>query len=358
MLHCLMVTSKDPAFEAYSYYHDWEQGLLNHPQLQTDTLDVYGNPQLLRGFTLRGRYDLIVFTHSIYTALVASRRLQILRGLLLRVRGARVFFMSNEFRSLQDKTQMADALGCRWLISQLNGDDAELLYRPIWQHQVLSLPYGFDTRAFQPTQPADQRSIDIGFRGDYYPSYVGHDDRDLLLDAFNERLRAYPEIKADIQVGERFDRLGWAEFLNNCRALVGHEAGSTRLEVDENIRLFLNAQYKRLSAEQYRNLVLALRENGVFEPPPSGRIAAPRNFEAMATKTLQILLPGRYNDLLEPNVHYVPLERDFSNLEAVITVLGDESAYTKMVERAYSDALAYHSYEQRINTLLSHIGRS
>lgn len=250
---------------------------------------------------------------------------------------------------------MAESLGARTLITQLNNDDAELLYQSLWSHRILSLPYGYNPDVFKPTLPAKERVIDIGFRGDYYPIYVGHDDRALLLDDFSAKVKDHPDLQTDIQVGQRLDRLEWAQYLNQCRSLIGHEAGSNCLESDENTRHFLNAQNRRLSHENFRQLIVTMRETGVFDPPPSGRIAAPRNFEAMGTKTVQILLPGRYNDMLEAGTHYIELQRDFSNLETVLEMLFDNSTYTKIVERAYSDALAHHTYEQRINTLHHHI---
>ena len=354
-MRCLIITSKSPVFAEYSYYQDWLAGFVDHPGLQADVLDIQSSKTVLKGLSLLGRYDLIAFLHNTFPTLRDSPRLTILRGMLAKVRGPRVFFLNNEFRALDLKANMAEFLGARTLISQLNHDDAQVLYAPLWSHRILSLPYGFDPQTFKPTKAASEREIDIGFRGDYYPAYVGHDDRDLLLDQFDEKARAARTLKTDIQVGQRLDRLGWADFLNNCRSLVGHEAGSTRLDSDENIRHFLNAQVERLSAENYRTLVLAMRDTGVFDAPPSGRIAAPRNFEAMGTRTLQILLPGRYNDMLEAGVHYVELQRDFSNLEAVLDTLFDESAYERIVERAHQDALAHHTYAQRINTLMGHI---
>jgi spore maturation protein CgeB len=75
----------------------------------------------------------------------------------------------------------------------------------------------------------------------------------------------------------------------------------------------------------------------------------------MGTKTVQILLPGRYNDALEAGVHYIELKRDFSNLDQVIDTLFDETAYQQIAERAYADGLKHHTYEQRVNKLLEEV---
>src|SRR5690606_16292628 len=101
--------------------------------------------------------------------------------------------------------------GAKTIISQLNTDDAQMLYQPMWKYRVLCLPYGFTTTIFKPEKPAQARTIDIGFRGDYYPAYVGHDDRDILLDQFNVAALAYnPNLKTDIQVGDRLETHEWA----------------------------------------------------------------------------------------------------------------------------------------------------
>ncbi len=354
-MHGLIVYSDSPAFETYSYYTDWKNGFIRHPQLTMDVLDIQDFRFLKSSFRLRNRYDLIVFAHSVFTGLLHTRRLPLLKAILARVRGPRVFFLSNEFRNLDHMPQMAETLGARWIISQLNLEDAKVLYKPHWNHRILSLSYGFDPDVFKPTKPAAERPIDVGFRGDYYPPYVGHDDRDLLLDQFKAAVQNKNGVRTDIEVGQRFKHLEWAAFLNECRSLLGHEAGATRIDSDENIRHFVNAQQRRLTPNHFRKLLLTMRETGVFDPPPSGRIAAPRNFEAMGTKTVQILLPGRYNDLLEPNVHYIELQRDFSNLDRVLETLFDESAYNKIAERAYQDGLAYHTYEKRVTELLHQV---
>ncbi len=353
MTTVLVVTSRAPQWAAYSYYQDWLQGFLQHPTVRADVLDIQSRQGLLRAGVLRGRYDAIIFLHNVYPTLERSPRLAVLRGLLSRVRGPRAFFLSNEYRFFTEKAQMGAYLGARVLLTQLNLEDAQMVYDLAPGKSLLSLPYGFTPQTFAPGPPLAQRPVDMGFRGDYYAPYVGHDDRNLLLDDLAARLAARDDVRADIRVGERLYSAGWVAFLQSCRALVGHEAGASRLDATENTRHFINEQQKRLPEDDFGGLMAALRQYGVFDPPPSGRIAAPRNFEALGTQTVQVLLPGRYNDVLQPGVHYLELQRDFSNLDDVLTTLADHAACQRMVENAYMDALAHHTYEKRIDQLLA-----
>ncbi len=43
------------------------------------------------------------------------------------------------------------------------------------------------------------------------------------------------------------------------------------------------------------------------------------HFDAIGTHTCQILLDGRYNDILQPGEHYLSLAQDFGNLTRLWT---------------------------------------
>jgi hypothetical protein len=64
---------------------------------------------------------------------------------------------------------------------------------------------------------------------------------------------------------------------------------------------------------------------------------SPRHLEAVITKTAQVLVEGRYSGVLEPDRHYIPVRRDFSNLDEALERLHDLEAVEAMTERAYQD---------------------
>ena len=59
----------------------------------------------------------------------------------------------------------------------------------------------------------------------------------------------------------------------------------------------------------------------------------PRHLEAAAARTCQILVEGGYDGVLEPDVHYLPVRPDFSDVEAVVERLADRDA-----RRGHGDA--------------------
>ena len=63
----------------------------------------------------------------------------------------------------------------------------------------------------------------------------------------------------------------------------------------------------------------------------------PRVFEAIALQTPLVMFPGEFNGILKAHRHYIVLERDFSNVEDVMSKITDEN-YLKMVaDRAFRE---------------------
>jgi hypothetical protein len=62
----------------------------------------------------------------------------------------------------------------------------------------------------------------------------------------------------------------------------------------------------------------------------------------------QILFEGKYSGILQPMVHYIPLKKDFSNLDDVIRGFRDAALRRTLTENAYRDLIASggYSYER------------
>src|SRR5262249_54439151 len=71
-------------------------------------------------------------------------------------------------------------------------------------------------------------------------------------------------------------------------------------------------------------------------------------FEAIACKTALILFEGEYSGILRPHRHYIPLRKDFSNVDLVLSHLADDDYLEAMAQHAYDDIVASgrYSYER------------
>jgi Glycosyl transferases group 1 len=239
----------------------------------------------------------------------------------------------------------------------------------------------------------DARPIDLGSRVTRYIPHLGDNDRNRIADAFI-KIGRERGLKIDIS-NDRFNRSGWANFLNLCKGTVSTEAGSWFLEKDdttvEAVRQYVFKQAggilvgydSRLwpivqllpsrARQMLKRIVRAVGFLVTYEtlantahsydeihdrffkdrPSPSvyGKCISSRHFDAIGTKTCQIMFRGRFNDILRPNQHYFALDHDLSNLEEVLARFSDLTQRLAVVENAYSHVMEGHTYAHRMRLL-------
>jgi len=71
------------------------------------------------------------------------------------------------------------------------------------------------------------------------------------------------------------------------------------------------------------------------------------SFEGIALRTALILFPSPYSGVIKEWDHYIPLAKDFSNLDEVVRCLRDDRLVTEMTERAYADVILGRKYSYR-----------
>lgn len=152
----------------------------------------------------------------------------------------------------------------------------------------------------------------------------------------------------DIKVGAEYFKMGdeWLQFLTMSRFTLGIEGGSRLLDWDGSILAAVTDYLKQKPDATFDDLALACvpaeREGEINVVAIS-----PRHLEACLTRTIQILVEGEYNGILKPDVHYIPLKADFSNIEEIFERMKDEPARCQMAEIAYQDIVASGQYTYR-----------
>lgn len=152
----------------------------------------------------------------------------------------------------------------------------------------------------------------------------------------------------DIKIGAEHFKIGedWLHFLASSRFTLGIEGGSRLLDWDGSIMGAVNEYLKLTPNASFEDLastcVPAEREGEINVVAIS-----PRHLEACLTRTVQILFEGDYNGILKPDVHYIPLKPDFSNIGDVFERIKDEVARRQIAETAYRDIVASERYTYR-----------
>jgi hypothetical protein len=202
--------------------------------------------------------------------------------------------------------------------------------------------------AEQTFKPDEEREIDIGYRGRTLQAYMGKGSQEKadVGTGFLEHARD-SGLKLDIAVNERSRIYGdaWFEFLANCRGVLGTEAGVSIFDVEDTVR----TEYQRLLVQNPLITFDELSEQllGKWEDNIYYRTVSPRHFEAAALRVCQILFEGKYSGILEPMVHYLPLKKDFSNVDDVLRQFRDPDVRRRLTDNAHRDLIASERYSYR-----------
>lgn len=243
------------------------------------------------------------------------------------------------------------ALGATNVLSNFGAEVRPLLY-PIMHDrarfsEVLTGYVDSDMveAAARAMRPIAERPLHVVYRAADLPYWFGKNGQRKVRigEAVRERASAFA-LETDISLRPEDTIVGaaWTEFLASARTVTGCETGSSavdrRGEIQASVRSLVAAEPEVTFAEVSARL-------------PDGwdghqlTAIGPRHFEAIATRTCQILVEGRYSGILEPEAHYVAIADDLSNLDAVLErVRDDPPGLQEVADRAFEEIVGSGQY--------------
>ena len=291
------------------------------------------NLELFDGLVIH--YNLIMSNDTFLTPLARLRISQ-----FGRVKAA---FIQDEYRFVNSTVSVMRTLGINVLFTCVPEDQVELVYPdaalPQMERKVTVLtgyvPEPLLTRAVVSYQ---DRTVDVGYRGRRLPAWLGRlaQEKVLIADRFLADAPAYG-LSTDISTSEE-DRLygdAWIQFVGGSRATLGVESGASVFDFDGSIEQAIRRYLSSHPGASYEEL------DRLFLADVEGRIRlnqiSPRSFEAAALGTLMVLYPGDYSGILKPWRHYVPLEKDHSNMAKVAEAIRDRPTWERITTQARRD---------------------
>lgn len=199
------------------------------------------------------------------------------------------------------------------------------------------------------------RPIDVGYRSwSIRPSFGRHGALKGTIGLVFQERAPQAELVADISLRpeDAFFGDSWIEFLQHCKYTLGVEGGSSIFDRDGSI-----AERTAKFTSAHPGATFEEIEDACFPGMDGGfdyRLLGPRHFEAIMTRTCQVLLEGDYQGVLRPSEHYIELKRDFGNLDEVLERMKSDTERAQIVERAYADIVASgeYSYSRLAETLV------
>jgi hypothetical protein len=185
--------------------------------------------------------------------------------------------------------------------------------------------------------PLAERELDIVYRASRLPFWFGRHGQ--LKHRIAEVVREPAELRGlrcDIstQPADTITSDAWFRFLMRGKVILGTESGASALDRRGEIRRAIQAllaQSPHLSFDEVSRQLADGWDNHRFFA------LGPRHFEAVFTKTVQVLVEGAYDGVLLPNRHYIPLKTDFSNLDEVLDRVADTRDLQRIADCAYEE---------------------
>jgi hypothetical protein len=200
------------------------------------------------------------------------------------------------------------------------------------------------TRKAAVVLPHARRKLDLAYRAQALPPRFGRLGR--LKQTVAETVGPAAEaagLRVDVSTDLADAVLGdrWFAFVASTRAMLGSESGASAIDR----RGELVAAERSLLAERpglsFAEFDAAMPAGWDGELPGS---VGPRHLEAAAARTCQVLVEGAYDGVLEPELHYLPVRADGSDVDEVVENLADHKLVEETAARAYADLVLSGRY--------------
>lgn len=180
-----------------------------------------------------------------------------------------------------------------------------------------------------------ERSIDLGQRVRDMPPHLGRLAQAKARQAVtlaNAAKNVGFNVDVSTRVEDSFIGAAWFEFLSSCKFTVGMKGGAslhdpyglTHTKVQAYLARRPGATFDEIERKCFRGKDMKHEFTAI----------SPRLFEASLAGTCQILERDDYLGVLEPWRDYIPLNRDFSNLDEVLDVMKDMERCQEIVTNA------------------------
>lgn len=267
--------------------------------------------------------------------------------------GLKVLFIQDEYEGTEIARAWMDRLSFDIVYTCVPQDGLDMVYPPYRfpATEFLSTLTGYvpeDPMLERYARKLEERDLLIAYRGRKLPAVYGALGFEKYRIGVDMKIIAGMRgLSVDIEVDDakRIYGSAWYEFLGSARATLGTESGANVFDFDGSLKKEIErllANDPDITFEEISAKVLASHDGRVRMNQIS-----PKVFEAIRLRTALILFEGSYSGVVLPNLHYIPLKKDFSNIDEVFTKIQDDHFVHDLTERAYNDIVASGKFSYR-----------
>lgn len=345
----LRTTSKDLlySFEKYA------------PQVCYYINTAFGIPKYIRNIN----FDLVIFdTLFVYKRSRSHRFKKLLKRCeqLKKIQGRKIIVVQDEHIQTKSLNDFINSFNIEHVFSAAGRKEWDTIYTNINRQKVnlttVLTGYLDDDTIERIKTYQSKKTIDIGYRASKGRYWLGEHGymKQKIGTVVADHARKF-NLTTDISLETKDAFLGdeWYKFLSKCKYTIGVESGTSIIDwegkIEQAVLKYImhnpNASFEESRQACFRNM-----DNKIHYAA-----LAPRHLEACATRTCQLLVEGEYNGILKPMQHYIPIKKDFSNIEEVLKMVKEDKLRREIVENAYRDIVASGKYTYRafVDTVLT-----
>ena len=311
-------------------------------------------------------FDVIVLFWSVY--LLHGRLAEAVRDRIREAPALKILFLQDEYRDVRAMNAAMARLGIDVMCTCVDEADHETFYpralvptlRATYTVLTGYVPAYLERARVDLVSP---RPLDVAYRSRAVPFHLGDlgQEKRIVAERF-ERLGRELGWRVDISVRDE-DRLygrRWVDFLRSARFVLGSASGASVIDFTGEIRRRCEAYLAAHPAAAYEEV------KARFFADVDGKViidtVSPRIFEAAALGCTLVLHEGRYGGILEPDVHYIRVRRDYGNLGEVLDRMRDSAFARQLAENTQRDLVTSGAYGYRAfgrwfdSMLATHVG--
>lgn len=310
----------------------------------------YGFPPILNSY----KFDIIVLHYSLfgkYPFLLSKHFIDYIKD---QSSSIKIAFFQDEHQYCLQRFNLINDLKISVIFSLLEEQNLDKVYG-----RCENVKYKFTTltgyvsdelksKSSLFTKPFNERSVDFGYRARDLSFVMGKGAQEKTNIAIKfAELCVGKKYKLDLSSSENSRLHGdeWYRFVANCKAMLGVEAGVSIFDINgeafAECKSYLNVN-PGCTFEEIYNAVL--RKYELSDENVYYRTISPRVFEAAAFKVCMVMFEGSYSGLLQPYIHYIPLRKNFSNIEEVFDTFNNLDRCKSITENAYSHLIKKNVY--------------
>jgi hypothetical protein len=297
-------------------------------------------------------FDVLILHYSVRTSLADHLSEQFALQ-LERHSGIKILFVQDEYDSTETTRRWMDRLRLDIVYTCVPDEGREYVYPRERFPDTAFIPTltGYvpeDSGLDEYATPMRDRENLIGYRGRVLPhiyGWLGYEKYRIGVDV--RRFAEERQLPVDIETDDakRIHGTDWYRFLGSVRATLGTESGSNVFDIDGSLPSAIKDLLEKspnISFEEVHRQVLAAHEGRVTMNQVS-----PKIFEAIRLRTALVLFEGDYSGVVKPELHFIPLRKDYANIEEVFSKLQDFEFLDALTQRAYDDVIASGDYSYK-----------